>query len=88
MREANRPDHVAGVHNPSVTISHLTVRQPIDKALDIGTGAGIQAILASRHSGHVIATDITERALNFTAFNLVLNAAENVELGRGATSSP
>jgi Methyltransferase small domain len=88
VREANRPDHVAGVHNPSVTISHLTVRQPVDKALDIGTGAGIQAILASRHSGHVIATDITERALNFTAFNLVLNAAENVELRQGSYFEP
>ena len=88
VREANRPDHVAGVHNPSVTISHLTVRQPVDKALDIGTGAGIQAILASRHSGHVIATDITERALNFTAFNLLLNAAENVELRQGSYFEP
>lgn len=88
VREANRPDHVAGVHNPSVTISHLTIRRPVDTALDIGTGAGIQAILASRHAVRVIATDIADRALNFTAFNLMLNAAQNVELRRGSYFDP
>ena len=48
--ETTRPDHVAGVHGPSLTLSHLTVRRPVAWALDVGTGSGIQAILAARHS--------------------------------------
>ena len=63
------PDFVAGVQGPSLTLSHLTVRRPVETALDVGTGNGIQAILASRHSGRVLATDLNERALEFTAFN-------------------
>lgn len=82
------PDHVAGVHGPSLTLSHLTVRRPVETALDVGTGCGIQAILASRHSGHVVATDLNERALNFAAFNARLNGAENIELRAGSFFEP
>ena len=38
--ETTRPDHVAGVHGPSLTLSHLTVRRPVETALDVGTGNG------------------------------------------------
>ena len=38
--ETTRPDHVAGVHGPSLTLSHLTVRRPVATALDVGTGIG------------------------------------------------
>src|SRR6476646_7770124 len=82
--EPEQPDHVAGVHGPSLTLSHLTVRRPVERALDMGTGSGVQAILASRHSDHVVATDLNERALNFAAFNAVLNGVENVEFRTGS----
>ena len=85
---SDRPDHVAGVHPPSLTLSHLTVRRPVATALDVGTGSGVQAILASRHSGHVVATDLNERALNFAAFNALLNGVENVELRAGSFFEP
>ena len=68
---------------PSLTLSHLTVRRPVETALDVGTGYGIQAILASRHSERVLATDVNERALGFAAFNAALNGVENVELRAG-----
>ena len=84
----DQPDHVAGVHNPSLTLSHLTVRRPVATALDVGTGCGVQAILVSRHAGHVVATDLNERALNFAAFNALLNEAENVELRAGSFFEP
>ena len=38
-------------------------------ALDLGTGCGIQALLAAKHSERVVATDVNERALAFAAFN-------------------
>jgi methylase of polypeptide subunit release factors len=86
--DTEQPDHVAGVHGPSLTLSHLTVRRPVERALDMGTGSGVQAILAARHSDHVVATDLNERALNFAAFNAVLNGAENVEFRVGSFFEP
>ncbi len=86
--EETRPDHVAGVHGPSLTLSHLTVRRPVETALDVGTGSGIQAILAARHSGHVVATDVSSRALNFAAFNAALNGVERIELRAGSFFEP
>jgi len=86
--EGERPDHVAGVHAPSLTLSRLTVRSPVDTSLDVGTGCGIQAILAARHSGRVLATDVNERALDFAAFNAELNGVENVELRAGSFFDP
>lgn len=82
------PDHVAGVHEPSLTLANLTVRRPVETALDVGTGSGIQAILASPHCGRVIGTDINERALGFAAFNAVLNARPNIELRAGSFFEP
>ena len=46
---------------PSVTLADLTVRRPVRTALDVGTGCGIQALLAARHAEHIVA-DRRERA--------------------------
>jgi methylase of polypeptide subunit release factors len=81
-------DHVAAVHGPSATLSHLTVRRPVGRALDVGTGNGIQALLAAAHAERVVATDINERALAFTAFNAALNGIDNVELRSGSFFEP
>jgi methylase of polypeptide subunit release factors len=82
------PDYVAGVHAPSLTLSHLTVRRPVETALDVGTGSGVQAILASRHSGRVVASDVNERSLRFAAFNAALNRVDNVEWRAGSFFEP
>jgi hypothetical protein len=86
--EGGRADHVAGVHRPSVTLSDLTVRRPVERALDMGTGCGIQALLAAGHAERVVATDVNERALAFTALNAALNGVENVELRAGSFFEP
>jgi methylase of polypeptide subunit release factors len=86
--ETTRPDHVAGVHGPSLTLSHLTVRRQVASALDVGTGSGIQAILAARHSERVVATDVNPRALNFAAFNARLNGVESIEFRCGSFFEP
>ena len=83
-----RPDHVAGVQGPSLTLSHLTVRRPAETALDIGTGCGIQAILSARSSGRVVATDLNDRALAFAAFNALLNGIDSIELRAGSLFEP
>ena len=81
-------DRVAGVHRPSATLAHLTVREPVERALDLCTGNGIQALLLSRHARHVVATDVNARALAFAAFNLALNGVANVELREGSLLEP
>ena len=43
-------DWVAGIHAPSVTLAKLAVRRSVEAALDLGTGCGIQALLAAKHS--------------------------------------
>ena len=81
-------DRVAGVHRPSAVLAHLTIREPVERALDVCTGNGIQALLLSRHSEHVVATDVNGRALGFAAFNLALNGVTNVELREGSLLEP
>lgn len=81
-------EHVPGVQRPSNTLANLTVRRPIGRALDVGTGNGIQALLASRHADHVVATDVNDRALAFARFNLALNGATNVDLRQGSFLEP
>jgi methylase of polypeptide subunit release factors len=81
-------DFVAGIHNASTTLAQLTVRRPVNSALDVGTGTGVQAILASRHAHRVVATDVNERALGFAAFNAVLNGAVGIELRAGSFFDP
>lgn len=82
------PDHVAGVHYPSATLSNLTIRRPVGSALDVATGCGIQAIQAARHCGRVVGTDVNERALAFAEFNAVLNGVDNVEFRSGNFFEP
>ncbi|WP_341856515.1 methyltransferase [Brachybacterium sp. GPGPB12] len=50
-------------------------------------GGGIQAMHASRHAEHVVATDLSERALAFAAFNAALNGIE-LDLRRGSLLEP
>ena len=90
-RDADGPtgsEWVAGLHPPSVTLAKLTVRREVGRALDVCTGNGIQALLASRHAETVIATDINPRALEIAALNCRLNSIANVELRQGSYFEP
>jgi methylase of polypeptide subunit release factors len=81
-------DWVAGIHAPSITLAKLAVRRPVEAALDLGTGCGIQALLAAKHSGRVVATDVNERALEFASFNAALNGIDIVEFRHGNLFEP
>lgn len=69
-----RPDHVLGIGRASLTLAQFAARAPVERALDLGTGCGIQTFHLLAHVRHVTATDISERALAMTRFNLLLNA--------------
>ena len=80
-------DHVLGVGGASRTLAQLTVRESVARALDLGTGCGIQALHAARRARAVVATDVSERALSFAAFNAAL-AGASLDLRRGSMLQP
>ena len=81
-------DHVVGPAPASVLLANLTVRRPIEAALDLGTGCGIQAIAAARSAERVVATDVNSRALEFAEFNRLLNGGGAVEFRHGSLYEP
>jgi methylase of polypeptide subunit release factors len=82
------PDHVMSVAGSSILLASLTVRRHVGRALDIGSGSGIQSVLAAMHADHVVACDLNARALNFTAFNALLNGVTNIECRSGSFFEP
>lgn len=70
---AVRHDHVLGIGGASVTLAHAVVRTPVRRALDLGTGCGIQALHLDGHCDEIVATDTNERALRVAAATARLN---------------
>jgi len=83
-----QPDYVTGLNAPAVLLASLTVRRPVANALDLGTGNGIQALLAAHHSERVTAVDINPRAVAFARFNAALNGYRNIECAVGDLFEP
>jgi predicted O-methyltransferase YrrM len=81
-------DHVVGVSASSRVLARLVPRRPVSRALDLGTGAGIQALLCARHAKRVVGVDVSPRALRFARFNCRLNGVENVDLLEGSLFDP
>ncbi|HSJ19951.1 MAG TPA: class I SAM-dependent methyltransferase [Nocardioidaceae bacterium] len=83
------PDHVLGISSASSSLAQLTVREPVARALDLGTGCGVQALHLATHAQEVLATDVNERALWLTRLNAELNGvADRVEVGEGSLYDP
>lgn len=87
-RRPHRPDHVLDVTPPSLLLARVTSRTPVESVLDIGTGCGIQALLAAPHARRVVGVDVNPRALAFAKFNALLNDVENVEWRLGNLFEP
>ena len=56
------PDQVLGVGAASLTLAAATPRDVVGRVLDLGTGCGVQALLADDSCGDVVATDRNPRA--------------------------
>ncbi len=87
---ANRvgADHVLGISPASTSLAQQTLRAPVGRSLDLGTGCGVQALHLARHSGSVVATDVNRRALWMTRFNAALNEVPNVDVREGSFFEP
>src|SRR5215475_2339464 len=82
-----RSDHVLGVGNASTTLADSVIRRPVDSALDLGTGCGVQALRLSTHARRVTATDLSPRALRFAATTAAL-AGYEWDLREGDLTEP
>ena len=81
------PDHVLGVGAASVTLASWTPRPRVRRALDLGVGCGVQALLLDEHAQHIVATDVSPRALAFARFNAAL-AEQDWEFREGNLFEP
>ena len=82
------PNFVMGVTNSTRSLAYVTPRQHVGSVLDLGTGSGIEAVLAARHSDHVVATDVNDRAVALARATALLNNAENIEVRKGSWFEP
>jgi methylase of polypeptide subunit release factors len=85
---ADPPGWVASFTPTSYWLASLTPRPRGRRALDVGTGNGAHALFAAQHMEQVVATDINERALAFTAIGAALNGMQNVETRQGSLFEP
>ncbi|HSE09160.1 MAG TPA: class I SAM-dependent methyltransferase [Nocardioidaceae bacterium] len=81
-------DHVLGISSASTSLAQLTVREPVERALDLGTGCGVQALHLASHVREVVATDVNQRALWMTRLNAELNGVEGVDVREGSLYEP
>ena len=77
-----REDHVLGIGGASATLAAWTPRPHVERALDLGTGCGVQALHLGGHADEVVVTDLSERALAYARFNAALDEADVGRAGR------
>lgn len=82
-----RPDHVVGVGGASTTLAEITVRPPVGRALDVGTGCGVQGLHLAGHAEHVVATDVLPRALELARLTAALSGVP-LDLREGSLFEP
>ncbi len=71
-----RVDHVLGIGGASATLAAWTPRPHVERALDLGTGCGVQALHLEAHADEVVVTDLSTRALAYARFNAALDESE------------
>lgn len=67
------PETVLGINNTTRTLAQLTPRVQVDRTLDVATGSGGLALLASRHARVVVATDVSQRAVRLARLSAAMN---------------
>ncbi|MGO1974975.1 MAG: DUF7059 domain-containing protein [Propionibacteriaceae bacterium] len=86
-RSPIRPDFVLGVSPASTTLAQLAIREPVGRALDLGTGCAVQSLHLARHADQVVATDVNPRALDLARLTCRLNEVP-VDLRPGSLYEP
>ncbi len=72
----------------SYDLAALIRGRDVGRALDLCTGSGVHALLASRHCRDVVGIDISPRAIAFAEFNAWFNRISRVAFRRGDLYGP
>ncbi len=83
-----RPDHVVGAGGASQTLARLIVDGPVERALDLGSGCGVQSLHLAERAQRVCATDVNPRALWMTRLSCALSGVDGVETREGSLYRP
>ncbi len=81
------PEHVLGISEASSSLARLVTRRPVGRALDLGTGCGVQALHLAQHAREVVATDVNPRALAMARLTARLNGLE-IDVRDGSLYEP
>jgi Methyltransferase small domain len=81
-------DHVLGMSASTQALAGATIRREITSAFDLGTGCGVQALYASEHATHVVASDLNPRATACATLTMELNDVTNVAVREGSLFEP
>jgi methylase of polypeptide subunit release factors len=79
---------VVSLSAASISFAGLTVRREVEAALDLGTGSGVQALLAARHADRVVGVDVNPHALSLAGISQRLNSLDNISWLRGDWLEP
>lgn len=80
-------EHVLGAGHASTTLAQILVPSGDGTVLDLGTGSGVQALIAARSAARVVATDVSPRALRYAQLNAELNGVA-LDLREGSRYEP
>lgn len=80
-------DHVLGVGGASTTLASWTPRPSVARALDLGTGCGVQALHLTAHADRIVVTDLSTRAVDYARFNAALDDVA-LDLRHGSLLAP
>ncbi|GAB3748674.1 DUF7059 domain-containing protein [Nocardiopsis nanhaiensis] len=81
-------DHVVGAGGASANLSRLIVEGPFERALDLGTGCGVQALHLASRAREVVATDLNPRAVHLAGISLALSGVKDARLAKGSLFEP
>ncbi|MDP9183364.1 MAG: methyltransferase [Actinomycetota bacterium] len=80
-------EQVLGAGAASLTLAQATPRDLVGRALDLGCGQGLQALLVEEHATSVVATDRNPRAIALTRLAAALRGVE-LDVREGDLLSP
>jgi SAM-dependent methyltransferase len=77
-------DVVMGLRETTIPLWYaIAPARPLQRALDLGCGAGTVALLLSRHVAEMVASDISPRAVAIARINVALNGVDNIDVRLG-----
>lgn len=86
-REPSREDFVLGLSPASTSLTEMTIRRSVRRALDLGTGCGIQSLHLAGQADQVVATDLNPRAITLAGWTAALNGV-SLDLRQGSLYEP